>query len=210
MKEVVKRCLGLLAYVCVAAYAGTVWAQTPQADVVAAPRFDIERFDVTGNTLLKQGEIDAAVAAYVAEGFPIFGAPGAPSRSTVTAATASSVCCPSRHHPRRGPPARNRTEDRRGRDRRQQVFQRHDRAQQSPGVEARTTPTPEAGKIFSCWPSTGQADDRAVAGETESLVDATVKVIDENPLKFVATLDNPAPRHGPLPHRHRHAALERV
>ena len=42
---------------------GVAWAQAPTAEI-PAPRFDITRFDVVGNTLLKPEEIQRAVAPY--------------------------------------------------------------------------------------------------------------------------------------------------
>ena len=44
---------------------GVVCAQAPTADIPAAPRFDIGRFAVDGNTLLKPEDIERAVAPYV-------------------------------------------------------------------------------------------------------------------------------------------------
>jgi hemolysin activation/secretion protein len=43
----------------------TALAQTPSTDIPAAPRFEIARFAVEGNTLLTQQEIDRAVAPHV-------------------------------------------------------------------------------------------------------------------------------------------------
>src|ERR1700741_4720715 len=40
-------------------------AQAPAADIPAAPRFEITRFALEGNTLLRQQEIDRALAPYV-------------------------------------------------------------------------------------------------------------------------------------------------
>ena len=45
---------------------GVVCAQAPTADIPAAPRFDIGRFAVDGNTLLKPEDIERAVAPYAA------------------------------------------------------------------------------------------------------------------------------------------------
>src|SRR3989337_3160359 len=44
---------------------GVVCAQAPTADIPAAPRFDIGRFAVDGNTLVKPEDIERAVAPYV-------------------------------------------------------------------------------------------------------------------------------------------------
>ena len=52
-------CLGpcaLAAWMVFAVPCGVAWAQAPTTEIPAAPRFDITRFDVVGNTLLKPGE----------------------------------------------------------------------------------------------------------------------------------------------------------
>lgn len=54
----------LVAGVATLALCGPVLAQAPEAEIPDSPRFEIMRFDVTGNTLLQAAEIDAAVASY--------------------------------------------------------------------------------------------------------------------------------------------------
>ena len=198
MKEVVKRCLGLLAYVCVAAYAGTVWAQTPQADVVAAPRFDIERFDVTGNTLLKQGEIDAAVAAYVGKQKDFSDIQRALETLEQVYRDRGygvvQVLLPEQDITR-GVVRLRVIEPKIGKVviEGNKYFNDTNVRNSLPGLKPGATPNSQKLaqnlQLLAEHPAK-QTTVLLRAGETESLVDATVKVIDENPLKFVATLDN--------------------
>ncbi|MBI4190731.1 MAG: ShlB/FhaC/HecB family hemolysin secretion/activation protein [Betaproteobacteria bacterium] len=55
----------LAAWMSLATPFGVVWAQAPPTEIPAAPRFDITRFDVNGNTLLKSEDIERAVAPYI-------------------------------------------------------------------------------------------------------------------------------------------------
>ena len=70
MAKLVDRCRCvpvLIAFAYAIASAGAAWAQSdqsPQSDS-AAPRFDILRFDIVGNTLLSVDDVDAAVRNYV-------------------------------------------------------------------------------------------------------------------------------------------------
>ena len=52
----------LAAWMIFAVPCGVAWAKAPTPDIPAAPRFDITRFNVVGNTLLKPEEIERAVA----------------------------------------------------------------------------------------------------------------------------------------------------
>ena len=55
----------LAAWMGLAAPCGVVWAQAPTTEIPAVPRFDITRFNVVGNTLLKPDEIERVIAPYV-------------------------------------------------------------------------------------------------------------------------------------------------
>ncbi len=54
-------------WVALLAPCGAVWGQVPAAEVSAAPRFPIERFDVNGNTLLTTAEIERIFAPYAGQ-----------------------------------------------------------------------------------------------------------------------------------------------
>ena len=181
-----------------AAYAGTVWAQTPQADVVAAPRFDIERFDVTGNTLLKQGEIDAAVAAYVGKQKDFSDIQRALETLEQVYRDRGygvvQVLLPEQDITR-GVVRLRVIEPKIGKVviEGNKYFNDTNVRNSLPGLKPGATPNSQKLaqnlQLLAEHPAK-QTTVLLRAGETESLVDATVKVTDENPLKFVATLDN--------------------
>ncbi len=195
------RCLPMLiAFAYAIASAGAAWAQSdqlPQSDS-AAPRFDILRFDIVGNTLLSADDVDAAVRNYVGTQKDF----GDIQRALETLEQVYrdhgygvvQVLLPEQDitkgvvqlrvvEPKTGKVAIEGNK----------YFNNANVQASLPGLKPGTTPNSrllaQNLQLLAEHPAK-QTTVLLRAGETESLVDATIKVVDENPLKFVATFDN--------------------
>jgi len=189
--------LVLIACTYVGAFAGTVWAQSPQADA-AAPQFEILRFDVIGNTLLKASDIDAAVATYTGKqrdfsdiqraletleqvyrdrGFGVVQVL-LPEQDITKGVVRLRVI-----EPKIGKVTIEGN----------QFFNDANVRASLPGLQPGATPNSQLLaqnlQLLAEHPAK-QTTVLLRAGDTESLVDAAIKVVDEKPLKFVATFDN--------------------
>ena len=201
MHTFVNVCCKLLAVAAggwLAASAGIAYAQAPPADVAASPRFDITRFDVVDNTLLKAGDIDAAVTPYAGKqkdfsdiqralealeqvyrdrGFGVVQVL-LPEQDITRGVVRLRVI-----EPRIGKVVVEGNK----------FFNDVNVRASLPGLQPGTTPNSlqlaQNLQLLAEHPAK-QTTVLLRAGETESLVDATIKVTDEKPLKFVASFDN--------------------
>ena len=177
---------------------GVVWAQAPTVEIPAAPRFDITRFDVVGNTLLKPAEIERAVAPYAGKQKDF---------SDIQRALEAleqayrgrgygmvQVLLPEQDIAR-GIVVLNVTEPRVGKVTVEgnQYFNDANIRASLPGLQPGVTPNSQQIarnlQLLAEHPAK-QTTVLLKSGAAENEVDATIKVTDEKPLKFVATLDN--------------------
>ncbi len=180
------------------AFAPTGLAQAPQADAPISPRFDITRFDVVGNTLLTPADIETVVAPFTGKqkdfadiqralesleevyrehGFGVVQVL-LPEQDITRGVVRLRVI-----EPKIGKVT---VEGNR-------YFDEVNVRRSLPGVQPGATPNSQLLaqnlQLLAEHPAK-QTTVLLKAGETESQVDATVKVVDEKPLKFVATFDN--------------------
>jgi hemolysin activation/secretion protein len=196
-----KSCLSLyLLAVCAGLLApgGVARAQPSQAEVPVSPRFEIVRFEVVGNTLLQAAEIDATVAAYTGKQKDF---------SDIQRALESleevyrdhgygvvQVLLPEQDITR-GVVRLRVIEPKIGKVviEGNHYFNESNVRGSLPGIQPGATPNSQLLaqnlQLLAEHPAK-QTTVLLKAGDTESLVDATVKVVDEKPLKFVATFDN--------------------
>ncbi|MEO8441304.1 MAG: ShlB/FhaC/HecB family hemolysin secretion/activation protein, partial [Betaproteobacteria bacterium] len=180
------------------AFAGAACAQSPQPDAAVAPRFDISRFEVEGNTLLEAKDIDAAVASFTGTQKDFSDIQRAletleevyrdhgygvvqvllPEQDITKGVVRLRVI-----EPKIGKVAIEGNK----------FFNDSNVRASLPGLKPGTTPNSrllaQNLQLLAEHPAK-QTTVLLRGGETESLVDATIKVVDEKPLKFVATLDN--------------------
>ncbi len=184
-----------------AACAGDACAQSPASDateVAVAPRFDIVRFEIVGNTLLAAADIDSVLTPYSGKqkdfsdiqraletleqvyrdrGFGVVQVL-LPEQDITRGVVRLRVI-----EPAIGKVVIEGNK----------FFNDSNVRASLPGLRPGATPNSQLLaqnlQLLAEHPAK-QTTVLLRAGETESLVDATIKVTDENPLRFVATLDN--------------------
>ncbi len=188
----------LAAWVSVLTPAGVAWAQAPQSDIPVTPRFEIARFEVVGNSLLKADEIDAAVAAYTGKQKDF---------SDIQRALESleqvyrdrgygvvQVLLPEQDITR-GVVSLRVIEPKIGKViiEGNRYFDDTNVRRSLPGIQPGATPNSQLLaqnlQLLAEHPAK-QTTVLLKAGATESEIDAAVKIADEKPLKFVVTFDN--------------------
>ena len=187
----------LLAWMGLVAPCGVAWAQAPTAEI-PAPRFDITRFDVVGNTLLKPEEIQRAVAPYTGKQKDFSDIQRALEAVEQTYRRRGygtvQVLLPEQDIAS-GIVRLNVTEPRIGKVNVEgnKYFNDANIRASLPGLRPGATPNSQQIsrnlQLLSEHPAK-QTTVLLKPAATENEVDATIKVIDEKPLKFVATLDN--------------------
>jgi hemolysin activation/secretion protein len=175
-----------------------VHGQTPSTDVAPSPRFDISRFEVVGNTLLEAGDIEAAVTRYVGKQKDFSDI----QRALETLEQVyrdrgygvAQVLLPEQDISR-GVVRLRVIEPKIGKVTVEgnKFFNDANVRRSLPGIQSGTTPNSRLMaqnlQLLAEHPAK-QTTVLLRAGETESVVDATIKVTDEGPLRFVATMDN--------------------
>ncbi len=192
------RLLMLTACISVMSWAGEARAQAPQNEPAASPQFAISRFEVVGNTLLKQKDIDAAVAAYTGKQKDFSDIQRAleslEQRYRDRGYGVVQVLLPEQDITKGivrlrviEPTIGNITVEG------NQFFDEGNIRRSLPKLKAGATPNSQDLAQNLQMLAEHPAKQTTVllrAGENESQVDATVKVVDEKPIKFVATIDN--------------------
>ena len=193
--------LNLLALVAWVAFVAPVIpgrAQAQQVDVPVSPRFEIVRFEVIGNTLLAAAEIDAAVTPYTGKQKDFSDIQRALEELEHVYRDRGygvvQVLLPEQDITR-GVVRLRVIEPKIGKVivEGNQHFDEGNVRRSLPGVQPGATPNSQLLaqnlQLLAEHPAK-QTTVLLKAGANESLVDATVKVVDEKPLKFVATFDN--------------------
>lgn len=177
---------------------GVVWAQAPAVEIPAAPRFDITRFEVVGNTLLKPEEIERAVAPHTGKQkdfSDIQRALEAVEQAYRGRGYGTVQVLLPEQDIASGIVRLNVTEPRIGKVNVEgnRYFDDANIRASLPGVRPGATPNSQQIsrnlQLLAEHPAK-QTTVLLKPAATENEVDATIKVVDEKPLKFVATLDN--------------------
>jgi hemolysin activation/secretion protein len=177
---------------------GAVWGQAPATDASAAPRFEIARFEINGNTLLGAEEIERIFAPYTGQNKD-FGDIQRALESLEQAYrdrgfAAVQVLLPEQDITR-GVVRLNVIEPRLGKIivEGNQHFDEANIRSSLPGLQPGVTPN--SGQIARNLQLLNEHPAKQTtvllrAGASEDEIDATVKVTDEKPLRYAVTLDN--------------------
>ena len=187
----------LLAAVLPGVFPTSVHAQQPP-EVIPAPRFDITRFDVTGNTLLPAEEVEQPGRALYRQrqGFRRHPARAGSARAGLPRPRLRRGAGPpagAGHHARRRAVPRAAAAHRPGDDRGQHPFQRREHPPQPALGEGRRDPNSREiarNLQLAAEHPVKQTNVLLRSGASEETVDVNVKVTDDKPWRRFVTLDN--------------------
>ncbi len=201
LRKSLQRCLSLIAltvWASFASFAVPAWAQSPQTDAPVSPRFEVVRYEVVGNTLLDAAAIDAAIAPYTGKQKDFSDIQRALEELEYVYRGRGygvvQVLLPEQDITR-GVVRLRVIEPKVGKIiiEGNEFFDESNVRRSLPGIQPGATPNSQLLaqnlQLLADHPAK-QTTVLLKAGATEAQVDATVKVVDEKPLKFVATFDN--------------------
>lgn len=198
LRKPLQRRLRLIVLTVWASLVAPAWAQAPQADAPVSPRFEIVRYEVVGNTLLDAAAIDAAIAPHTGKQKDFSDIQRALEELEHVYRDRGygvvQVLLPEQDITR-GVVRLRVIEPKVGKVviEGNRYFGESNVRRSLPGIQPGATPNSQLLaqnlQLLAEHPAK-QTTVLLKAGATESQVDATVKVVDEKPLKFVATFDN--------------------